>query len=104
MILVEAGSYNVFIRKNEIETLQFSIYYLNMKKFKQNEIPDLKFQKAKKKPIPVRCIQIDEPFEVETMEGVMQGKEGDYLIVGIHGEMYPVDKEIFLKTYDVVNS
>ena len=75
-----------------------------MKTFKQNEIPDLGFQKAIKKPIPVRCIQIDETFEVETMEGVMKGKQGDYLIIGIHGEMYPIDQEIFLKTYYVIKS
>lgn len=72
-----------------------------MKIFRQNEIPDLKFEKAVKKPIPVRCIEIDEPFEVETMEGVMKGKKGDYLIVGINGEMYPIDREIFMKTYDI---
>lgn len=50
-----------------------------------------------KKPIPVKCIQLEEPFEVETMEGIMQGKAGDWLIVGIHGEMYPIDKTIFEK-------
>ncbi len=74
-----------------------------MKRFKKNEIPKLEFQKAVKKPIQVRCIQIDEPFEVETMEGVLQGKKGDYLMIGIHGEMYPVEREIFLKTYDIVD-
>lgn len=72
-----------------------------MKKFKKGEIPDLKFSQAVKKPIPVKCIQIEEPFEVETMEGIMQGKAGDWLIVGIHGEMYPIDKTIFKKTYDI---
>lgn len=72
-----------------------------MKKFKKGDIPDLKFLQAVKKPIAVKCIQIDEPFEVETMEGIMQGKTGDWLIVGIHGEMYPIDKEIFEKTYDI---
>jgi len=74
-----------------------------MKRFKKNEILDLEFQKAVKKPIPVRCIQIDEPFEVETMEGVLKGKKGDYLIIGNHGDMNPIDKEIFLKTYEVVS-
>ncbi len=75
-----------------------------MKRFKKNEILDLEFQKAVKKPIPVRCIQIDEPFEVETMEGVLQGKKGDYLIIGNYGDMNPIYKEIFLKTYEIVNS
>lgn len=73
-----------------------------MKKFKKGEVPDLEFQKAMKKPIAIKCFKVDEDFEVETMEGVMKGKKGDYLIVGINGEMYPVDSEIFVKTYDIV--
>lgn len=72
-----------------------------MIEFKQNEIPDLNFNKAVKKPIPIRCIQINEPFEVQTMEGVMKGKKGDWLMVGITGEMYPCDDEIFRRTYDL---
>lgn len=62
----------------------------------------MKFKKAVKKPIPVRCAQINEPFEVETMEGILRGKAGDFLMVGIHGEMYPIDQDIFNKTYDVL--
>lgn len=69
--------------------------------FKQNKIPDLEFKKAIKKPIPIKCIQIDEPFLVETLEGTMKGKKGDWLMVGINGEMYPCDKDIFEKTYEV---
>lgn len=70
-----------------------------MLKFSQNNIPELEFKKALKKPIPVRCAQIDSPFEVETMEGVMKGKPGDWLMVGIDGEKYVCDKAIFEKTY-----
>ncbi|TJY32160.1 hypothetical protein [Pontimicrobium aquaticum] len=69
--------------------------------FKQT-IPNLKFQKAVKKPIPIKCIQIDEPFVVETLEGTMKGNKGDWLMVGVSGEMYPCDKEIFKKTYNLV--
>lgn len=43
----------------------------------------------------VRAVQMDEEFEVETMEGVMKGKMGDYLAEGVKGELYPIDKEIF---------
>ena len=71
-------------------------------KFKKGTVPKLEYKKAMKKPIPVRCIQINETFEVETMEGVMQGKKGDWLIIGVHGEMYPIDDMIFKKTYDLV--
>lgn len=69
---------------------------------KEGAIPELSFQNAIKKPIPVKCIQIDEPFIVETMEGLMKGKAGDYLIVGVKGEAYPCDKEIFEETYEIV--
>lgn len=69
--------------------------------FKKNKVPDLPFKKAIKKPIAVKCIQIDEPFMVETMEGTMQGKKGDWLMVGVNGEMYPIDNSIFKKTYNL---
>jgi hypothetical protein len=35
------------------------------------------------------------------MEGTMRGKAGDYLIIGVHGEMYPCDKTIFEETYEI---
>jgi len=72
-----------------------------MIQFKQNEVPDLDFIKAVKKPIPIRCLQINEPFEVHTLEGIMKGKKGDWLMVGISGEMYPCDDEIFRRSYDL---
>ena len=49
--------------------------------FKQHTLPDLVFKKAVKKPIPIKCIQINEPFQVETLEGTMMGKKGDWLMV-----------------------
>ena len=70
--------------------------------FKKHNIPDLEFKKAIKKPIPIRCVQISEPFVVETLEGDMKGKKGDWLVVGIHGEMYPIDNAIFEKTYNLL--
>ena len=57
---------------------------------------------CKKKPILVKCKQINEPFEIITMEGKMQGKAGDYLICGVAGELYACDQTIFNKTYDLV--
>jgi hypothetical protein len=73
-----------------------------MTTFKNGEIPNYDFKQAVKKPIPVRCIQMQEPFRVETLEGVVEGKPGDYLIVGVRGEMYPCAKDIFEETYDVL--
>ncbi|OQX99633.1 MAG: hypothetical protein B6I24_02210 [Bacteroidetes bacterium 4572_128] len=55
--------------------------------------------KVKKRPILINAKQVFEKFEVETMEGIMKGKKGDYLMKGVDGELYVCDKEIFEKTY-----
>jgi hypothetical protein len=36
------------------------------------------------------------------MEGPLEGKVGDYLMIGIKGEMYPCDKDIFEETYEII--
>ena len=57
-----------------------------------------------KKPIPVQAKQINEYFQVESLEGnYARGKPGDYLMKGIKGELYICDKEIFEQTYDWVD-
>ncbi len=73
----------------------------SMLKFKQGEMPPLDFQTAKKKPIAIKCAQISEPFEVETMEGTMRGKAGDWLMIGVNGEKYVCDDAIFRKSYEL---
>jgi hypothetical protein len=70
--------------------------------FKNGEIPHYDFRQAVKKPIPVRCIQMQEPFRVETLEGTLEGKAGDYLMIGIKGEMYPCARDIFDASYDLL--
>lgn len=37
-----------------------------------------------------------------TLEGRTTAKEGDYIIKGIKGEVYPCNEEIFAETYDAV--
>lgn len=60
--------------------------------------------KVRKKPIIVHATQINFPegFKVNTMEGTMYGKPGDYLMFGIFGEKYICDKNVFEITYDVI--
>ncbi len=74
-----------------------------MKAFDYENIPNLNWQHAVKKPIPIRVCQIDEPFTVESLEGTLTAKAGDYLVIGIRGEMYAMDQEIFRESYDVVD-
>jgi len=61
---------------------------------------DGKFRKCMKKPISVHAVQMTEEFSVTTMEGEVFGKEGDYLMIGIDGERYPCNKNIFERSYD----
>lgn len=39
-------------------------------------------------------------FIVDTLEGRMTGSEGDYIVMGIKGELYPCRGDIFEETYE----
>lgn len=58
--------------------------------------------KAIKKPIEVEVEILKEDTIIHTIEGDMLGKKGDYLITGVEGEKYPCKKEIFEKTYKII--
>lgn len=53
-----------------------------------------------RKTEPIKAVRMNKPFEVETPEGTMQGKEGDWLAEGIEGERWVIDADIFSKTYE----
>lgn len=40
--------------------------------------------------------------EIQTLEGKMIARSGDYIIKGVNGEIYPCKADIFEKTYEVV--
>lgn len=50
-------------------------------------------------PTRRKFVKIDEEFSCKTLEGITVGKAGDYLMVGVDGEIYPCDADIFHKTY-----
>ena len=81
--------------------------------------------KYKKKPVVIEAVRlngnkvsentpwIEEAFKkakvylddhnivkIETLEGVMTASDGDYIIQGINGELYPCKPDIFEKTYE----
>lgn len=61
------------------------------------------FKGCMKKPLVVGAAQINEEFQVETLEGNYKtGKPGDFLMCGVDGELYICDQDIFNKTYDFV--
>ena len=41
---------------------------------------------------------------IETLEGNMEAKVGDYIIKGVRGELYPCRKDIFLETYKIMEN
>jgi len=79
------------------------------------------WRKARKKPVVVEFREV-EPKEnlgtcasteiisgprmgesIKTREGTLYGYVGeDYIIRGVEGELYPIKKEIFHKTYEVI--
>lgn len=40
---------------------------------------------------------------IKTLEGLMRGSPGDWIIKGVNGELYPCKPEIFEKTYERVD-
>ena len=52
-----------------------------------------------KKPVMVEAVILDSDQIIETLEGPLQGRKGDYLITGIRGEKYPCKPDIFHETY-----
>lgn len=40
---------------------------------------------------------------IPTLEGVMKATVGDYIIRGVHGELYSCKPDIFAKTYEKVD-
>lgn len=85
--------------------------------------------KYRKRPVEVEAIQFDgwnwrevyqfmsdkplwftqdlrkeEYLLIDTLEGVMKAKVGDYIIKGVHGEFYPCKPDIFHETYEDLNT
>lgn len=60
--------------------------------------------KFRKKPVIIEAIRISREMTVKTLEGVMTGGPGDWLITGIKGEQYFCKDDIFRKTYEHIDS
>lgn len=40
--------------------------------------------------------------KIETLEGIMEARRGDWIIKGVKGELYPCKPNIFAATYETV--
>lgn len=63
---------------------------------------DMVWKEFRKLPVVVSVHRILVPFTVETLEGMMEGRAGDWLIKGVAGELYPCSDEAFRRTYEEV--
>lgn len=63
-------------------------------------LDNAKPKRWRKRPVEITAQRMTEPFQVDTLEGLMTGKAGDWLITGVRGEQYPCDDAIFRETYE----
>lgn len=56
----------------------------------------------RKRPVEIQARRLKEEMVIETLEGTMTGKPGDWLIIGVKGEPYPCRDDIFRQTYEPV--
>jgi len=71
---------------------------------KENKNADCSYAESEiheyKKLEPILAIKSWFSGYINTPEGIMRFKKGDYLAEGIDGEHYPIKESIFKKTYE----
>ncbi len=60
--------------------------------------------KYRRKPIVVEAVKITSPITIDTAEGKMTGKTGDYLITQEDGAQYPCNADTFKEMYEPVKT
>lgn len=63
----------------------------------------VQWKRCRKKPVVVEFRPAEPGERVETREGVLRAVHGDYIIRGVQGEVYPIGREIFEATYEVID-
>jgi hypothetical protein len=81
---------------------------------KGEKLTDFGWGIARKKPIEIHYREVipnknlnglDRSEVIHTREGIIQGYPNkDYIICGVRGELYPIGKDIFHETYDIIVS
>lgn len=66
------------------------------------DIPSLDQWKEYRKTQTIRAAQMPVAFKVRTLEGWVEGQPGDWLAMGVSGELYPIADSVFKETYEEV--
>lgn len=59
-------------------------------------------QKYRNKPVVIEAYQTDTELDIQTLEGIIHANKGDYIITGVHGEIYSCKPDIFEEVYELV--
>lgn len=64
-----------------------------------------KWKKARKRPIWIEYREVEGDVEtIKTREGTLKAYAGqDFIIKGVKGELYPINKGVFWETYEVIS-
>lgn len=76
----------------EIEAFRFGI----------DNMPDWFMDKVTSNEIILHFYFYKQWCEIKTLEGVMKAYEGDFIIKGVKGEIYPCKPDVFNQTYEMV--
>jgi len=61
------------------------------------------WKRCRKLPVVVRFREATgEKETIHTREGTLTATQDDYIIEGVRGEIYPIGKDIFHETYEVL--
>ena len=70
-----------------------------------DEAPAWLIAATKKSPQEVGALHVFPPIaRIVTLEGPMTANQGDFIIRGVKGELYPCKPDIFAATYEAVAS
>lgn len=73
-----------------------------MKQFQYDDRPEIiGLQEYRRKPGNIHALQINEPFQVQTLEGLVTAKAGSYLVFGDKNDVWPVEEDIFNSRYEL---
>ena len=84
----------------EIEAVQFWGFRAEDGQVDLDERPDWLVSEFGHKVI---FFQDVDSLVIQTLEGEMKARVGDFIIKGVSGELYPCKPDIFEKTYDPVD-
>lgn len=66
----------------------------------QSSYEEKRMAKFRKKPITIDAIRCKQKAMIQTLEGPLFARAGDWIITGVKGERYPCRDDIFRETYE----